>query len=100
MSDRRPPYDAAIMRSAAKAGQPTEQHDLSPKTRRVPVSTIRPGDVVMQSDEHPVRVSMRKHTQGRELTLYCRYVWQNESEPVWTLGTFRPTALIEKAVKR
>jgi len=100
MTDRRPPYDASIMRNAAKAGQPEEQHDLSPRTRRVPVSTIRPGDVVMQSDEHPVRISMRKRGAGRDVTLFCRYVWQTDSEPVWTLGTFHPTALIEKAVKR
>ena len=72
--------------------------DLNPKTRTVAAATIKPGHIVMESNEHPAQVT-RVVVTNKGTTIYCRYIWQASSEMEWKLGTFRASAGIERAVR-
>ena len=72
--------------------------NLNPRTETVAAATIKPGHVILESTEHPALVT-RVAPTPRGLNVYCRYVWQASREPEWLLGTFKPHAPIEKAVR-
>jgi hypothetical protein len=72
--------------------------DLNPKTQTVAAAMIRPGHVVMESNEHPAQVT-RVSVSNKGLTIWCRFIWQASREKEWKLGTFKPRAPIEKAVR-
>lgn len=62
--------------------------DLYPKTKAVPVGTLRAGHVVVESDGYPavvVRVAYGAQ-KTRWVTVYCRYIWQGSQELAWILG--------------
>lgn len=72
--------------------------DLNPRTKTVAAATIKAGHIVLESREHPAQVT-RIAVSQRGLSIYCRYIWQASSEREWRLGTFKPHAPIEKAVR-
>ena len=71
--------------------------DLNPKTTTVAAATVRPGHIVMESNEHPAQVTRLAQPGGR-VTIYCRFVWQATHEPDWKLGTLDPRDGVERAV--
>jgi hypothetical protein len=73
-------------------------YDLHPKTRPVAVATLRVGDIVLESPEHPARVTRLKGET--RINVWCRYVWTPPTDPDWRLGTFALRDRIEKVVKR
>lgn len=75
-------------------------YNLHPKTCLVPAATLRRGDVVLESTEHPARIVrlLRSRNGSGQVQFFCRYIWQRESEPSWPLGTFQPGARILKAM--
>lgn len=75
--------------------------DLSPRTRRVLVSSLRTGHTVMESYEHPAQITRIARKVGRSnvVTIWCRYLWQASAESEWELGVFDLDALIEKAMR-
>jgi hypothetical protein len=75
---------------------------LHPKTRRVPVSSLRPGHIVMESSGHPafvVRIAFRGALDQR-VNVYCRYTWQESSEVSWRLrdAWLDGATLVDRAV--
>lgn len=75
-------------------------YNLHPKTCPVPAATLRRGDVVLESTEHPARIVRlhRPRNGGGQVQFFCRYVWQRDREPSWSLGSFQPGARILKVV--
>lgn len=74
-------------------------YNLNPKTCLVPAATLKQGDIVLESEEHPARVvRTRRPRQGQQLQISCRYIWQSKKEPSWLLGSFQSGALLLKAV--
>ncbi|MCC2031848.1 hypothetical protein [Microbacterium allomyrinae] len=72
---------------------------LNPRTHRIRADSVRPGHIVMESDEHPA-VDVRVRRPHGAILLWCRYVWQATHEPVWSFGPFDPTAPIEVSKER
>jgi len=72
-------------------------YDLHPKTRRVSVTTVKVGDIIMESHEHPARVI--RITGKLRLSLWCRYVWSPPTDHDWLLGSYSLRARIDKAVQ-
>lgn len=72
--------------------------DLHPRTQTVAAATIKPGHVILESHEHPATVT-RVVVSNKGMSIYCRYVWSARTEKEWLLGTFKPRAPIEKAVR-
>lgn len=73
--------------------------DYHPKTKLVPASSIRRGDVVMEREAHPARVERVSIVRGR-VTLTCRYVWQSKREFPWQMAPLPAAVLVAKAVRR
>lgn len=73
-------------------------YNLRPRTERVRASSLRPGDVVMESSDTPMRIARAVHTR-LWTRLYARYVWQADREPTWLVGTFHPNHPFDRAVK-
>ena len=71
--------------------------NLNPKTATVAAASIKPGHVILESHEHPAKVT-RLGVSPFGIAIYCRYVWQASSEKDWLLGRFAPHSPIEKAV--
>ncbi|WP_146215856.1 hypothetical protein [Cryobacterium arcticum] len=66
----------------------------------MPASELRPGHVVMESDDHPaVVVRIVQLYGGHAVRIYARYIWSATTEPDWELGTFRPDSRIPTAKK-
>jgi len=72
--------------------------NLHPKTRAVAAATIKPGQVVLESHEHPAKVT-RVVLSNKGLSIWARYIWQAKTEKEWLLGTFKPRSPIQKAVR-
>jgi hypothetical protein len=72
-----------------------DDFDFNPKTRSVPASLIRVGQIVLESDEHPVRITRISHSKNG-LNLWCRYIWQRPNEPEWLLGYFYSETKLER----
>ena len=70
--------------------------NYTPKSRPVPAYKIRVGQIVMESNDHPARVTRISAIHG-ELRIYSRYVWQTSKEPDWLFGKFDPWDDIERA---
>lgn len=86
-----------VMLAAAQAGHPTPGLNLRPKTRPTLAAKLRVGQVLLESEEHPVKIVSVGY-QTSLVVIHCRYIWQSKAEPTWILGKFHPTALLEKAV--
>ena len=87
-----------LQRAASRAGTPTAQHNLRPKTKPVLYRDVQPGDVIMESTAHPVVVL---RCSGRAIVkLLVRYVWQSDAEAAWPLGSFPGDTFAAKAVTR
>ena len=72
--------------------------NLHPKTETVAAATIKPGHVILESEEHPATVT-RVAVSNKGYAIYCRYLWPATREKEWLLGTFKARAAIEKAVR-
>jgi hypothetical protein len=70
--------------------------NYNPKTRSVAVSSLKVGDVVMESDEHPATITHIYARHGR-VQIRARYIWQDEREPDWVLASLYPYNKIKKA---
>jgi len=75
--------------------------NYTPRTRKVPVSSLRAGHIVMESPEHPAQITRLARPFGRDaaVTIWCRFVWQASREPEWVLGVFSSESILEKAVR-
>lgn len=67
---------------------------LNPRTERIRADSVRPGHVLMESDEHPA-VVIRANQHHGEVTFWCRFTWQATHEPAWPHGPFHPAAPID-----
>lgn len=76
----------------------SDDHDYSPKMRTVPASTIRKGDVILESDGHPARV-LRVSKMGRSRSFWCRYLWQTPAESEWSTREYPATYPVAKKVR-
>lgn len=70
-------------------------YDLQPKTKPVRARTLRRGDVILESYEHPAKITRVSISQGH-VYLKALYVWQRNVESDWPLGPFHPDTMIEK----
>ena len=57
--------------------------NLRPSTERVPAQSLRVGDVVMESFEHPFRIT--RLSLQPVVIVYGKYIWQGEAEKSWML---------------
>lgn len=75
--------------------------NYTPRTRKVPVSSLRAGHIIMESPEHPAQITRLARKFGRDgaLTISCRFVRQASREPEWELGVFSKESLLDKAVR-
>ena len=75
--------------------------NYTPRTREVPVSSLRAGHIIMESPEHPAQITRlaRKFRGDGAVTIWCRFVWQASREPEWELGVFSKESLLDKAVR-
>lgn len=71
-------------------------YNLRPSTEVVPASVLRVGDVVLESDEHPARITNARRRCG-ELHFLARYIWQADTERAWLMGIFRPDHPFDRA---
>jgi hypothetical protein len=71
--------------------------NIRPDTERVPVTTLREGDVVLEQFEHPVLIIRLTYPANR-VAVYGRYIWQRASEPSWILGNFHKTRKLDRAL--
>lgn len=76
----------------------TSAINYNPKTKPVLAGALRKGDIVLESEGHPARITRISYSGGR-VNVHARYVWQREREWDWLLGRFHPDARIEKAVR-
>jgi hypothetical protein len=72
------------------------EFEFSPKTKPVPARLLRVGQIVLESPEHPARIT--RVTAGVRLWVYARYIWQRETEAEWILGRFRDEDTVERAI--
>lgn len=68
---------------------------LDPRTRRVRADSVRPGHIVMESDQHPAVVVRVGRRNTGAVWMWCRYVWQASSEPLWPFGPFDPATPVD-----
>lgn len=76
-------------------------YNLRPDTERTPARALREGDVVLEGPEHPavvVRLSFGAKGAG-PIRVWARYIWQPPHERPWLFGEFRPTRLLDRAVR-
>jgi len=73
--------------------------NYNPKTRPVPAISVRRGNVVMESDGHPVLVDKVTVSKGH-IYIYCRYVWQRSTEQLWVMRPMPLDATVHRAVRR
>lgn len=52
----------------------------------------------MEAADHPARVTRVGYPRGT-VAVHARYIWSATSEPDWLLGTFHPSALLDRAKK-
>jgi hypothetical protein len=57
--------------------------NLRPDTERVAAQSLRVGDVVMESFDHPVLIT--RMSVYPVVILHGRYIWQAEDEMTWML---------------
>lgn len=72
--------------------------NLRPTTERVRADSLRPGNVVIESAEHPAVITKTSHS-SRSVTLFARYIWSATTEPDWPLGNFPAATLFDRALK-
>lgn len=72
---------------------------LNPRTDRMRADSVRPGHVLMESDEHPAVVVRVAYPSGG-VTFWCRFTWQATHEPAWPHGPFHPAAPIDISKER
>lgn len=78
----------------------TAAHNLSPRTRVVRAADVRPGHIVMESQEHPA-VVVRVVPFGRSrVRFWCRCVWQATHEVEWPMPDLDPDATVLVARNR
>jgi len=65
---------------------------VSPTTP-TPAYLLRVGTVILESPDHHAVVTRAFGT--RRIKVWCRYVWQRETEAQWLLGNFDRDALVE-----
>lgn len=71
-------------------------YNLRPATERVRADSVRTGNVVIESAEHPARITAVAQRRG-QIAIRARYIWSATTEPDWPLGTFHPAALLDRA---
>lgn len=74
-------------------------HKLTPRTIPLRADSVRPGHIVMESDEHPAVVIRATQHHG-VVTLWCRYIWQATHEPVWPFGPLAGSSPIDVSKER
>jgi hypothetical protein len=67
-------------------------------TRSTPAYLLRVGSLILESPDHPAVVT--RVFGVKRIKVWCRYVWQRESEPHWELGTFDRDELVELVAER
>ncbi|WP_104195227.1 hypothetical protein [Cryobacterium sp. M25] len=71
-------------------------YNLRPATVSVRAGDLQPGQVVMESDDHPaVIVSITRLYTG--IRIHARYIWSGATERDWELGFFHPDTRISPA---
>jgi hypothetical protein len=70
--------------------------NLRPDTERVVAQALRVGDVVMESFDHPFRIT-RLCTHA-DVIAHGKYIWQAEDEPSWMLNRFPTNHTLDRAV--
>jgi hypothetical protein len=75
-----------------------QQRGLAPSTTPTPAYLLRAGTIILESPDHLAVVTKVYGT--KRIKVWCRYVWQRESEVQWQLGTFDPDDLIEVAIQQ
>lgn len=71
-------------------------YNLRPDTEPVEARSLRVGDVVMESRDHPVRISQIGGLS--RVWLHGNYIWESD-ERTWPLGNFNMAHLFERAVQ-
>lgn len=71
-------------------------YNLRPRTERVEARSLRVGDVVLESPDHPVRIE--RVSPGRApISIYALYIWQTPHERPWLVGRFHPEHPFDRA---
>lgn len=73
-------------------------YNLRPETDRVRAIDLRAGDVVVETADHPARITRLKYTTSR-VSVYARYIWSATTEPDWPLGIYQYAAKLDRAKK-
>ncbi|SDK71942.1 hypothetical protein SAMN05216282_11156 [Cryobacterium psychrotolerans] len=72
-------------------------YNLRPSTVGVRAGDLRPGHVVVESDDHPAVIVRITLLRSGCVRIYARYIWSAATEPDWELGYFHPDTRIPTA---
>jgi hypothetical protein len=75
---------------------PDTAHNLTPRTRATRADSVRPGHIVMESQDHPAVVVRVGRPRGK-VRLWCRYVWQAAHESEWPMPDLDPDDAVRVA---
>lgn len=70
--------------------------NLRPDTERAKAQSLRVGDVVMESFDHPFLITRLNFRNG--VIVYGKYVWQGEDEKSWMLDRFPNSHVVHRAI--